>query len=222
ILAERMGASHERIRVETIANSGVAAARNLGTELARSTYVAYLDGDDLWHPEKIEKQVAALAVHGHDGEWAACYTLSRYADVGDRVLGNGPLVEARGDFFLKHLYRNHMGNGSCLMVRRDAALAVGGFDPGYAQRGIGGLEDYEFQLKLLRRYKIELVDEFLVGYRVRKGQMSDDMGRMSRARLSTIEAILADCDLSDAERREVLAHARVVAAYREAVSGDFL
>ena len=130
-IAERMGASHERIRVETIANSGVAAARNLGTELARSTYVAYLDGDDLWHPEKIEKQVAALAVHGHDGEWAACYTLSRYADVGDRVLGNGPLVEARGDFFLKHLYRNHMGNGSHI------ASATYMVDPAHSGRGVG-------------------------------------------------------------------------------------
>ena len=221
-IAERIAATHECMRVETIANAGVAAARNLGTELARSAYVAYLDGDDLWHPEKIEKQVAALAAHGHDSAWAACYALSRYVDVNDRVLGNGPLVEARGDFLEKHLYRNHIGNGSCLMVRREAALEVGGFDPGYAKRGIGGLEDYEFQLKLLRRYRIDLVGEFLVGYRVRKGQMSDDQGRMSRARIATVEAILADCELPETTRREVLAHARVVAAYREALAGDLL
>lgn len=219
-IAERFAAAHERVRVATVANAGVAAARNLGTRLARSTYVAYLDGDDLWHPAKIARQVEALAGHGH--EWAGCYTLTRYIDLNDRVLGNGASVEARGNFFEKHLYRNHLGNGSCLMVRRDAALAVGGFDPGYARRGIGGVEDYEFQLKLLRSHKLELVREFLVGYRVRPGQMSADPARMGRARIASIEAVLAGSALPPDKRRRVLAHARVVAAYREALAGDWL
>jgi GT2 family glycosyltransferase len=106
--------------------------------------------------------VAALAAHGHVEEWAACYALSRYVGVADEVLGNGPSVEARGDFFEKHLYRNHVGNGSALMVRRDVALALGGFDESHAARGIGGLEDYDFQLRLLRGHRLELVREFLV------------------------------------------------------------
>jgi glycosyltransferase involved in cell wall biosynthesis len=221
-IAERFAAGHERVRVESVANAGVAAARNLGTRLARSAYVAYLDADDLWHPAKIEKQVAALAAHGHDGEWAACYTLSRYIDRNDRVLGNASSAEARGDFFEKHLYRNHVDNGSCLLVRRDAALAVGGFDPTYASRGIGGVEDYEFQLKLLRRYKLELVREFLVGYRIYAGQMSHDAARMGRARIATIESVLAASDLPRSRRREVVTHARVVAVHQEAVAGDWL
>ena len=220
-IAERIAATHERVRVESVANAGVAAARNLGTELARTPYVAYLDADDLWHPQKIERQVAALAAHGHDGEWAACYALSRFIGVGDEVLANGASVEARGDFFEKHLYRNHLGNGSCLLVRRDAALAVGGFDPAYAKRGLGGLEDYEFQLKLLQRYKMELVREFLVGYRVYAGQMSEDTVRMNRGRIATIEAVLANCDLPISEKRTVLAYARVIAAYRDGAAGNW-
>lgn len=214
-IAERFAAQDKRVRVVSVENGGVAAARNLGTQLAATPYVAYLDADDLWHPEKVARQIAALSAHGHEGEWAGCYTLSRFIDPADRVLGNGPCADARGDFFEPHLYRNHLGNGSCLLVRRDAALAVGGFDPEHARRGLGGLEDYEFQLKLLRRYRLEVVREFLVGYRVYLGQMSDDLVRLAQARVMTLEAILADCELPPEHRARALTHARIVTAYRK-------
>ena len=218
-IAERFADRDSRVRVVSVANGGVAAARNLGTRMASTPYVAYLDADDLWHCEKIARQVAAMAVHGHEGEWVGCYTLSRYIDAADRVLANGASADARGDFFDRHLYRNHLGNGSCLLVRRDAALAVGGFDPDHARRGLGGLEDYELQLKLLRRHKLEVVREFLVGYRVYHGQMSDDPVRMARARVMTIESVLRDHDLEPHKRVRVLSHGRIMAAYREMRAG---
>src|SRR5690606_28828030 len=65
-LAEGYAAHDKRIRVVPVANGGVAAARNLGTSMAATPYVAYLDADDLWHPEKISRQVSALAFHGHE------------------------------------------------------------------------------------------------------------------------------------------------------------
>ena len=87
--AERFAARDPRVRVVSVPNGGVAAARNLGTRMARTPYVAYLDADDLWHPEKIARQVAEMAAHGHKGDWVGCYTLSRYIDTADRVLANG-------------------------------------------------------------------------------------------------------------------------------------
>ena len=58
----RLAAEVANFSYVTTPNGGVARARNTGTEMADSTYVAYLDADDLWHPTKIAKQVAALQI----------------------------------------------------------------------------------------------------------------------------------------------------------------
>lgn len=55
-IAEEIAANAGNLRVVSIANGGVARARNRGMELATTPYVAFLDADDLWHPTKIEKQ----------------------------------------------------------------------------------------------------------------------------------------------------------------------
>ena len=64
-----------------------------------------------------------------------------------------------------------------------------------------------------------MVREFLVGYRVYPGQMSDDLVRMARARIMTIENVLRDEDLESHKRVRALSHARIMAAYREMRAG---
>jgi glycosyltransferase involved in cell wall biosynthesis len=211
-IAQRVASEHSNVRVVSTDNAGVAAARNLGTQMADSLYVAYLDADDVWHPLKITRQVAALAAHGHSSEWGACYALHRTIDSHDRVLGNGPASQERGAFFEEHLVWNPIGNGSTLLVRRDLALVVGGFNSDYARAGIGGCEDLEFQLKVLRRSKMEVVREFLVGYRLHSAQMSGDGLRMRLSRLAVVEKILADCEMSERIRTRALVQAYVTAA----------
>ena len=186
-IARRVAAEHPKVRVVSVANAGVAAARNMGIELADSLYVAFLDADDLWHPSKIERQVAALAAHGHSEEWAACYSLYRMIDEDDMVVDNGVPAEARGDFFDAQLLWNPVGNGSNLLVRRDVALAVGGFNPDYANAGVGGCEDLEFQLKVLQHHKVELVREYAIGYRLHERQMSSNLSAMRLSRIAVIE-----------------------------------
>lgn len=218
-ICRRVAAAHPNIEVISGPNAGVAVARNKGTELAGTEYVAYLDADDLWHPSKIARQVAALLAHG--SEWGACYTLFRAIDDDDAVLFDGVGHGPRGAFLKEHLLSNHVGNGSSLLVRRAAALAVGGFDPSHARLGIGGCEDYDFQLKLLREHKIELVPEFLVGYRQHEGQMSSDSARMGRGIIAVIDKHARETGMSRQERKQALASWHAFVALLAIRNGQF-
>jgi glycosyltransferase involved in cell wall biosynthesis len=220
VVLDRLVAELQNVRYVTIPNGGVANARNKGIALADTAYVAFLDADDIWHPTKIAKQVAALQRHAGDDSWAACYTLFRRIDADDRLFDNGPLHAARGDIFLQHLRCNHVGNGSNLLVRRDAALAIGGFDSSYAARRIGGCEDFDFQLRLLKRYKLEVVPEYLIGYRLHDGCMSRNHRAMALGYLATIESALDDPRVTKRIRRKALGSAHDFAWWRLVRSGS--
>src|SRR5262249_26064974 len=80
-------------------------------------------------------------------------------------------------------------------VRRDLAIALGGFDSHYRHRGEGGCEDFDFELKLAEHHRVDVVDGYLVGYRKTAGNMSSDFQQMRRSLIATITR------RSDAHRR---------------------
>ncbi|WBL80329.1 glycosyltransferase family 2 protein [Bradyrhizobium xenonodulans] len=193
-VVEACAAGDRRLQIFSTPNRGVARARNLGIENARGVYVAFLDADDLWHPTKIERQVEALNIHRSDPAWGGVYTFHRTINADDQVTGSGQtLAGCRGYVLARDLVLKFIGNGSNLLVHREAALAVGGFDPSYADIGIGGCEDLDFELRLAARYRIEAVRSFLVGYRIYNGNMSSDGSRMAR---SMIEAVSRHAELN--------------------------
>src|SRR3984957_15615154 len=182
-VARAFAESDERVRVISVPNGGVAKARNIGISEAAGELLAFLDADDLWHPTKLERQMAAL---DEMKDAPAVYTLSRDIDVDDRVFGRGRRAAFNGYTFARHLYVRPIGNGSTFLVRRENALAVGGYEPSWAARGIGGCEDLDFELKLAARYPMAAVPLYLVGYRHSAGNMSSDKLRMVRAMVGTI------------------------------------
>jgi glycosyltransferase involved in cell wall biosynthesis len=187
-IVENFAANDRRVRLFNTMNRGVAMARNFGIENARGTYVAFLDADDLWHPTKIEQQFKALSAYAADPTWAGVYVFHRAIDEEDRVIDTRQVaMNCRGYVLARDLVLKFVGNGSSLLVRREAALAVGGFDPSYAEAGLGGSEDLDFELRLAARYRIEAVRSFLVGYRVYEGNMSSDRVRMAKSLVATIE-----------------------------------
>jgi glycosyltransferase involved in cell wall biosynthesis len=198
----------KRVRVISVPNGGVARARNIGIREAAGEFVAFLDADDLWHPTKVERQVAALdEMKG----CAAVYVISRDIDIDDRVLKDAKPVMFNGYTFARHLYHKPIGNGSSLMVRREEALAVGGFEPSWATRGLGGCEDLDFELKLAARYPIGALPLYLMGYRISPGQMSSNKSRMARAAIETIRShIEAGPPLPDWAAKAAMTH---VSAY---------
>ncbi|MBX5204162.1 glycosyltransferase family A protein [Rhizobium sp. NZLR1] len=188
-LVEQIAMSDSRIRLLSTPNRGVAAARNTGIKVSSGRFVAFLDADDLWHRTKIEKQVNAL--NRLSSRWAAVYVQHCLINEDDEVIQPGSSEVARGYIYARHLNFKYIGNGSALLVRRNVALEIGGFDSSYSAAGLGGCEDLDFELRLATRYCIEVVPERLVGYRKHPGSMSSNHSRMGKSALEVIRRSLA-------------------------------
>jgi len=211
-IVDEWRARDPRIRVITVPNGGVARARNLGIEASSAPLVAFLDADDLWHADKIKLQVDRF-INSED-EIGGCYTFHREIDLDDNVIISGAKLSAEGYILARHIVAKLVGNGSSLMVRRDVARALSGFDPSYADRGIGGCEDLDFELKLAASYRIGVVPFYLVGYRCYEGNMSSNPMRMARGMTATIQAHLdANPSLPPLVRRYALAAAHDYCAW---------
>ncbi len=144
-------------------NGGVAAARNRAIGLARGRYVAFLDSDDWWHPDKLSRQLAALDAHDAAIAYAS---YQRVAEDGG-LLG---VVEPPAAVGHRDMLRsNHIGN--CTGIYDRARL---GGDGSFRRMGH---EDYVFWLDLVRRAGRAVRAEGdgpLAYYLVRKGSVSSN------------------------------------------------
>ncbi|OHV22277.1 glycosyltransferase family 2 protein [Rhizobium sp. RMa-01] len=188
-ICRRFTAGDPRIKLLSTVNRGVAAARNIGIEASTSGYIAFLDADDLWHPTYVERMLSAL--HPLPDAWGAVYTLHRLIDPAGYYMRSGSSVNARDSILARHLVFRFVGNGSGFMVRRAVIDKIGGYDPRYARQGIGGCEDFDFELRTAEHFKIETVPLGLVGYRLHSEAMSADRSRMARSLLAVYEQCIA-------------------------------
>lgn len=135
-------------------NQGAGAARNKALELAKGQYVAFLDADDMWHPEKIEKQIKLLKEkHG-----AFSYTAIQMVDENDEIVKTKRNVREQVDY--KFLLRNTMIATSTVVIDR---TVLGDFRMPLRRGG----QDYATWLMLLRNGTIAYgINEALEDYRV--------------------------------------------------------
>lgn len=186
-IAHRAAAEDPRIRVIAQANGGVASARNRGIAEARGTWIATLDADDLWHPEKLARQVAVA--RGSPLQPVLVYSWSRRIDEEGRALADQGRPRHRGDAFHRLLAFNFLNNASSAMLRADAVREAGGFDVALHAAGAQGAEDIALYLRLAERGAIDVAPGFLTGYRVSAGTMSGDPARMRRSLEMVLEGI---------------------------------
>lgn len=169
---------------------GLPAARNAGLRLARGPWTAFCDDDDVWAPDKLRRQLEALAAT-RAAKWVTAGSVLVDPDLD--VIGHQRL--ASGDGLLDRLLTGNVvpGGGSGTMVHTDLVTELGGFD-----EELRASEDWDLWIRLAERAPAATVDEPLVGYRIWTGSMSTD-----DARMRTSYRILADRYRSLAARRGV-------------------
>jgi glycosyltransferase involved in cell wall biosynthesis len=140
-------------------NSGAAVARNEGIKLANGKYIAFLDSDDLWHPEKLEKQISFMK----ENDYAFTYT--NYQKISESGNLTDIIVESPSKLgYKKALHTNYIG---CLTAIYDTEKLGKIYMPEIRKR-----QDYGLWLKILKEVDGHGLNENLAYYRVRNSSVS--------------------------------------------------
>ncbi len=176
------GLGDARVRYFRNPNHGIISVnRNVGIKRSVGSYIAFCDDDDLWHPTKLEKQVALL---GGDERIGLCYSNALSFN------GSGVLEQK---MVRKKVFRNHyrhlfIGN---FIVNSTVLLRRGIFDE-YGllseERGYIAVEDYAMWLAIARKYALAYIDESLVYYRIHAAANSSNGQEMARKTFKVISA----------------------------------
>lgn len=170
---------------------GVSAARNAGIARSRGDWVAFLDSDDTWMPDKLERQRRTL----EGTEYVICHSNEIWVRHGRRV---NPMRKhkKRGGWIYRHCLPLCVVSPSTSLVRKDVLTEIGGFD-----ESLPACEDYDLWLRLCARYPVAHIDQALVTrYGGHEDQLSQRYWGMDRFRISALEKMLELGELSDADR----------------------
>lgn len=187
-IVREMAGRDGRIRLVRQDNVGVAAARNRGAQETAADYLAFVDADDLWAPEKIASQMALVA--GREPALVYCW----FSHINERSqvfpVKYDPQMEGDVRPFLAR--ENFVGNGSSMLVPREIFDSVGGFSSFLREQGAEGCEDYMFAMGAALNYPFRLVPRYLVGYRTTASNMSSNPARMIRSFELVVEKFQPD------------------------------
>jgi GT2 family glycosyltransferase len=158
-IVEALAARDGRLRLCRRAHSGVSATRNFGAEQSRGDFIAPLDADDLWHPEKISRQMVAMQKSSNIG---LVYCWAVEIDESDCIIPPiRPGRLAEGNVLVEMIAKaGVIPSGGNPLIRRSYFDAVGGYDT----RVTHG-EDWKLYLALAAICEFAVVPKHLVGYR---------------------------------------------------------
>ena len=171
----------ERIRTIQQNNQGVGAARNTGIAAARGEYIAFLDSDDLWKPQKLEREIALFEA---DPTLGMVHSSAEAFDNAGKKLS--VLMSGMEGWVASELLRLDRevitAPGSSTMFPRRVAEEIGGFDP-----RLQPSEDWDFCYRVAVRYRVGYVPEVLVRYRLHSNGIHLNIPRMERGMLMALE-----------------------------------
>jgi glycosyltransferase involved in cell wall biosynthesis len=178
-------------------NQGVSAARNAGIQAATGDWIALLDSDDEWLPEKLEKQIQALQ---QSPEMRLCHTDEIWIRNGVRV-NQMKKHTKRGGYIFEHCLPLCCMSPSSALIHRDVFDELGLFD-----ETLPACEDYDFWLRFCAQYPVLYVDEPLLRkYGGHEDQLSRKYWGMDRFRIQALEKVLARGVLSKEQHQRAQA-----------------
>lgn len=167
-----------RIKIIHQANRGLAGARNTGIRHAEGEYLAFLDGDDLWLPQKLEKHIAHLETSPQVG---VSFSRSAFIDEAGQSLNTYQMPKLKGISTSDLLGRNPVGNGSAAVIRREVFEAIkfqdnlhGTVEDFYFDESFRQSEDMEcwIRISIKTDWQLEGIPQALTLYRVNSNGLS--------------------------------------------------
>jgi len=175
VIVKSVADQDRRVRLIRTTNLGVSAARNLAISSSQGRFIAPIDADDIWHPEKLARQFAIMRASGPEVGVIYCWSMG--IDEFNRVIlptwNNSVAV---GNVLRDIVVRGIAGNGSTPLIRRNYIDAVGGYDT-----KLKLCEDWKFYTALAGVCEFAVVPEYLTGYRFRTDSASMNVLAMEKA-----------------------------------------
>lgn len=185
-----------KIQVVRQGNRGVSAARNRGVAEAHGKWIAFLDSDDEWMPDKLQKQIAFIEQH----------PISRILQTEERWIRNnmhvnpGKKYSKKSGNIFKYCLKTCIVGPSTVICESTLLTEMGGFD-----ENLPVCEDYDLWLRIAAKYPIPLIHETLIiKYGGHPDQLSLSTPAMDRYRVQSLEKILHEEPLSDTQKHELL------------------
>ncbi|HEY3782165.1 MAG TPA: glycosyltransferase [Fimbriimonadaceae bacterium] len=189
-------------------NLGTYASLNVALSKAKGDYIAVLNDDDVWHPTKLEKQLALFQLHPKVG---LVHTDGKFINGEGQIVEGSPLGfefprTETGDVLLGLLYANKI-IASAVLVKRECFNKLGGFNENYFGSG-----DWEMWLRIAEQYEIGFVPEPLTDYRVHGANASHKLDRiwrddqMLREWIETREPVYQGKGYQEQTLKKALAH----------------
>jgi glycosyltransferase involved in cell wall biosynthesis len=153
-------------------NQGVSQARNLGIEKSQGQFIAFLDADDQWHPDKIQQHIKHFQFHPRLGVSFSQVEILNQAGEPTGQVSSSRLHHLKPEHLLSE---NPTTTTSNWVVRREVFAQVGGFAPDMSYS-----EDLEWLLRVMCTgvWEIEGINQVLTRYRTSSGGLSSHLYRM--------------------------------------------
>ncbi len=168
-----------RLKVFSYENGGLPVARNRGIRRSRGEFITFIDADDLWKPDKLQLQLAALQKKPEAG---VAYSWTAFIDENSKFLFAWQPLYWEGNVYPQLLIRNFISSGSNIMVKRKYIEAAGEFDP-----SLKSVEDWDYYLRLAALCPFVLVPKYQILYRRSSQSMTSKVDVMENANLIVIE-----------------------------------